>query len=249
MGGEIFMKIGICDNNLAVANDIKTLLEPIPSLQTAIIHTYSSSESLFFACDEETHDIIFIEIELGNESGIKVAEDLKNKYPDVQIIFMSTGDNYNLEVYNVTHTYFLKKPIDTNKLADAMAKAIKLMSEQQAKYIPIKVRNNVYKTPVSQIVYMEKVRRVVMVYLANGKIYRTYGKFTDFLENLDDDFFQCHNSFLININYVTALDSRKFILNMDPATKNGAILEIPVSKTYYNESKAKFISHIQSYTK
>ena len=58
--------------------------------------------------------------------------------------------------------------------------------------------------------------------MVNGEIYNVYGKLPELLESLNDFFFQCHTSYIINFRYIREMSEKKFILTPTYAGTAGA---------------------------
>ena len=80
-------------------------------------------------------------------------------------------------------------------------------------------------------------RKWQMILFRNSmyKRYVPYAKLVD--EKLSIDFYQCHRSFIVNLNYVTKYSSHMVILHND--------VEIPVSSKYRTELTNRMIDHFK----
>ena len=66
-------------------------------------------------------DVIFMDIKLADGNGIQVARNLLRFLPSAQIIFVSGYDDYYLDVYEVEHIYFIKKPLQDDIVSKALS--------------------------------------------------------------------------------------------------------------------------------
>ena len=74
------MNIAICDDDESSVNQIMQLLKPYQGTMNLSINTYSSGEAFIEKMDEALHnDIVFLDIEMGNISGIEVAQKIGKK--------------------------------------------------------------------------------------------------------------------------------------------------------------------------
>ena len=113
------MRIAICDDDPKASNslyqDITKIAEEQlntpqntePSLDPVMTRSdiFADPDELLFAAESEHYDLAFIDIELGDQSGIRLSNHLLRIHPDIQIIFFSGYDDYYLDVYNVDHVY------------------------------------------------------------------------------------------------------------------------------------------------
>ena len=53
---------------------------------------------------------------------------------------------------------------------------------------------------------------MIRINMVNGEVYNVYGKLPELLESLNDFFFQCHTSYIVNFRYIREMSEKKFIL-------------------------------------
>ncbi len=247
-GGLKTMHIAICDDDANTARDLQQKMLHLPAADIGRIDIFTDPDRFVFAAETTRYDLVFMDIELGNESGIDLSGRLLRSRPDMQIIFISGYDDYYLQVYDVEHVFFLKKPVDAARLQTALETARSRLALARSEFIPISSKQGITRIPQAGIMYLEKSRRLILFHTSDGETYRTYGKFSDFSDRLNSFFFQCHTSFVVNFRYVSEMRGRKFIISPS-LTATGRIetepeIEIPISKTYYNEAKEAFLRYL-----
>ena len=267
------MRIAICDDDPKASNslyqDITKIAEEQlntphntePSLDPVMTRSdiFADPDELLFAAESEHYDLAFIDIELGDQSGIRLSNHLLRIHPDIQIIFFSGYDDYYLDVYNVDHVYFLKKPVDPERLKTALYAAQRRILSLKDKFLTISNKQGVFRIPLQEILFLEKSRRLILVHTADGEVFKTYGKFSDFEDSLDSLFFQCHTSYIVNFRYVSEMSDRKFLVSAraglqvsiahplhGSAERSSFPLyspaqAIPISKTYYTQAREAFL--------
>ena len=178
------MNILICDDDAVLCEQLREMLIETAPQDIASIRTFTDGEALFFFLSEEKTgvDMIFMDIRLaGEDSGIDLAQRILEQHPGVQIIFISAYDTYYMDVYRVEHLYFLKKPIEPNRLAAAFFRAKEKIHSEQSKFLYLSTKQNVWKISFRDILYMEKSGRKILFFLKNGETRQFYGKFSDVL--------------------------------------------------------------------
>ncbi|WP_251614772.1 LytTR family DNA-binding domain-containing protein [Senimuribacter intestinalis] len=86
--------------------------------------------------------------------------------------------------------------------------------------------------PYSRIYYFEKQKRQVLVRGTGGQVLCSfYGKFEE-MEALPQNFLRCHNSMIVNMGRVSAIEKSNFLLI------DGSFVSI--SRTYLQESRLGF---------
>ena len=204
---------------------MRSKIQELETDRLSEILLFSEKEKLEFyaAGSREAADIVIVDMDQ-EDDGIAIAECVLEYQKNSQIIFVSGSDEYYLDVYNVDHVYFLKKPVESRLLAQALEKAVKKLDRLHGKCLVVKNKQGIYKIELSDIIYFENEKRKIHIHTVDRKI-SFYGKFEGLLDSLSRDFYRCHNSYIVNMAKVSELSGKKLLC------ENGK--SIPVSKTYY----------------
>ena len=95
------------------------------------------------------------------------------------------------------------------------------------KVFSFKIRGSVYVVPLEDIVYMENRLRKIAIHLTDGEPKLFYGTFRDVMEDLDERFFCCGRSYIVNLSHIRVLrENGNYELIMDTGrhitlSKNG----------------------------
>lgn len=100
--------IAVCQDNYAVAEEIKNLLSQYQEWKS-VIDIYYSGEA--FLKIHMRYDIIFLGIEVEGVSGIEVAKQVRKLDKEVFIIFITSYKNFYQSAFNVHAFQYLIKPI------------------------------------------------------------------------------------------------------------------------------------------
>lgn len=235
-------KICICDDDKSTLTKIKEELFRVIrkeySDEDFQVITYTTGTMLTGDVEDGyCPDIILMDIKLADGNGIEYAKKILEFNPSCQLIFISGYDDFYLDVYEVDHIYFLRKPVTTEKLSGAIERAMKKAEKIVEKVFSFTYNSKVTILPLNNIRYFEKDRRKINIYTVDETSYEYYGKMEDLLEKLDDEFFiRCHNSYVVNLNKIRGMLKENFLL--------GADIKIPISRNYSKEAKEKFMEHI-----
>ena len=122
-------KVLICDDDIFFAEGIKQDVLEIMGRENLHVETFVLEEQLEFYVAEHPDEpaIVMLDVKLKNNNGVNVAKNLQRANPDTQIIFMSGYDDYYLDVYEVEHIYFLKKPVKRQRLKQALSREKRLI--------------------------------------------------------------------------------------------------------------------------
>ena len=112
-------KIAICDDIPLHSEHLRELLCADENGVHASITTYACAAELLHAMEKATYDVLFLDVELGSESGIQLAQTINERMPQAQIVFVTANITNAVDVGEANHTYFLTKPVDPQKLLRA----------------------------------------------------------------------------------------------------------------------------------
>lgn len=203
-------------------------------LQIDIVHNGSE------LWKQDKIDLLFLDIELVGELGIALAEEVNRKYPDTLIIFVSGYPFYVTDTYRVNAVQFLVKPLQADVFLRVMDQVMAHYERKQDYYIR---RCEGELTPIqkSQIVYIEAQKRILQVFMADGKQLQYYGTLSEEAQLLAPyGVVRCHKGFLVNLNYVQRID-RKGILVAIPNRKT---YTIPVGESMYEAVYTAYLKHM-----
>lgn len=182
-------------------------------------------------------DILISDIMMpeGQPSGIDVVRRLFPPSSGTQVIYVSGYLDQALEVYPTNHLYFLLKPVDDEKLVEALALALSAVGRQQPRMFRIKIGHQEQLIHPSTIIYLESNLRKVTVCCRDSQL-ETYAKLDDLMPQLPDGFVRCHRSFIVNLAYVVSLD--KDAITLYDGTS------IPVSRRRAKEVQRTLLARI-----
>jgi len=181
---------------------------------------------------EVQYDVLLCDILAVSMNGIEAAKELRRLGESLSIIFISSTAEYALEGYQVDALRYIQKPIQIEKLKEALISAYR-MKDTKGDTLTFQVGDKLYKIPFGEIEYLESQGRETIVSTINEQI-SVHMKFSDMEQLLpEDSFVRCHRSYIINMHYVKDLARYRFL------TKRG--VEIPVSQLQYVDVKKKFM--------
>jgi len=167
-------------------------------------------------------DIVFLDIEMPNQSGLDILEYFPDKI-DFKIIFVTAYNQYAIEAFKLSAVDYLLKPVDISELKEAIAKAEKAIKTNNVNNQLNKLRESLKQLSIDKIaleipkgimfashkniLYFEADGMYTNVQLTEGKQKTICKPLKHFVEQLENNtlFFKCHRSYLINIKYVEEL--------------------------------------------
>lgn len=198
-------KIAVCDDESVICRTIYGMIKDISKLIDIRFETdcFSSGEEL---CDEmksNPYDLIFLDIELPRMNGVAVGKYIRESLNNetVQIAYISSKQQYAMELFESRPINFLIKPITKEKIQAIIDKLLKL-NAVDTQIFKFKVRQEHFKLPMSEIIYFSSSGRTVTL-VSNENSYVFYGTLDDIYGEINaGHFLYIHKSFIVNYRYV-----------------------------------------------
>lgn len=224
------MKILVCDDNKVICNDISKYIESNFDYNVSVAN---DKNSIYHYLNEDKLDLLIIDIVLGKINGIDIAKEFTKQFPNLNVIFITGyGDTYYKDIYKyINPCGFLEKPIQYNIL-NFFIKQIQDNFNARNSKLRINYNYNSYIIPNRDIIYIQSDKRLSVIHTTAEK-FKTYKKLSDMLDELPDTFIRCHQSFIVNRDYVRNVEGNQFLLS------SGNV--IPISKKYLKNVKDLFL--------
>ncbi len=181
---------------------------------------------------ETVIDVIFLDIQMPNETGI---EFLKNNDVQPKVIFTTAYSEYALESYDLEVIDYLLKPINEERFNKAIqklqhqltieskAKAFELLEIAGKDYVKIKSGAETHKIYFKELIRLESDGEYIK-YITEHKNYLVLGSLKKLSEKLPDSFLQVHRSHIIALSQIKG--RKKYTLILRDFTS------VPIGKTY-----------------
>jgi len=230
--------VAICDDDEMIINQIDALLGNI-SLTLNIkfdIDDFVTGEKLCESIESGNHyDIIFLDIGLPKINGIEVGKIIRDKHNNeqVSIVYISAEQSHSMQLFSTRPMDFLVKPLDACKLERVIKVHLKVTGFWSGVFT-FKVKHDTYRVPIKDIIYLENLKKEIVLYKNDGSIHKFYGG----LRRIYDEqlqkynFLHIHSSYLVNYGYVEIFEYEQVTLT------NGKVLPI-------SQPKRKFIRAMQ----
>jgi len=200
------MRIAICDDELFHREALKTALTGCVHLpEDASIIEYPGGRALINDHKKNPYNIIFLDIEMEDMSGLEAGQEIRRLDRNVIIIYLTGYDKYVFKSFRVEPFAYLIKPVDSSKIDDVMRRAVEKYKDLFY-IVDFKWQDNSYALKVCDIVYLESRLRHVN-FATENNVYKCVGKLVNF-ENrlLPYGFIRCHQSYLVNMSYIKCIE-------------------------------------------
>ncbi len=234
----------LVDDESLARDELAFLLKDFPDIEIAATAA-NGLEALKLIEDVEP-DLVFLDVQMPGLDGLGVIKRLREKdIPLPHFILATAFDNYAVEAFQLEAMDYILKPIEKERLAQAIDRARRSIAERQkpAAEAPVVVRTG----PVRAKILVRRENRnfivdsqdIIFATIDDGLITvvcqglegeSTYKTIEELQSNLDPDtFWRVHRSWLVNINRIKEVIpwfKSSFQLKMDD--KRGT--EVPVSR-------------------
>lgn len=247
------MKAIIIDDENKARRLIHTLIdEECPEIEE--IFEASDLESGVALIKEHHPDIVFLDIEMPNHSGLQILEFFEASEVNFQIIFITAYNEYAVQAFKLSAVDYLLKPIDIEEFKNAVDKAVssiknksidtklndlkKVFQQISLNKIVLEIPKGILFVSHDDLLFFEADGMYTKVYMKNNETQLICKPLKHFVDQLSEKpiFYKPHRSYLINLKYIKELVKKDgFHLIMENNKT------IPIAK----EKKEEFLQLIQ----
>jgi len=197
-------------------------IRKIPLLHLAA--TFDNALDAFTFLKKNTVDLIFLDINLGELSGIQLLESV---HISSDVIITTAYPDYALKGYDLDVTDYLLKPFTFERFLQAVDKvqqSLEKKEPQQGKdYFFVKTENRLEKIFFRDILFIEGMRDYRKIHSTQKKI-MTLQKFSELEAELPESVIcRVHKSYMVSINKIDSIEKDCIYISQTV---------IPVSETY-----------------
>ncbi len=156
---------------------------------------------------DDTYNAVFLDIDMPVMNGLETAKKIRELGSEMNILFVTNYASLAIDGYGVGALDFVVKPVKYGDVKKALQKVIgKIQSESNEEKIVIRVKSGYRTIKVNSIKYIE-VNTHDVFYYTTTETYKTREALKDIEKNINNpNFVKCSSSFLINLDYVDAID-------------------------------------------
>jgi len=192
------------------------------------LHILYADSDVFKAIEilnNETVDVIFIDIQMPQLTGIELMQMFNQRH---NFIITSAYPEYALDVFQFHVIDFLLKPITFNRFYQSVEKFIRwqetFQHETVDKFLFVKADRKHYKIDTDEILYIEGLKDYIRIHTATERMV-VLENMKDILEKLPpNQFFRIHRSYIIPRTKIKVIEGNQILMD------NGEYL--PIGETY-----------------
>lgn len=234
------LHIAICDDELMIAEKIKgVVVRKMKDLGEEFeIAINSSGKDLLLELETTPADLILLDIDMPEMSGIDVASRLYEKGKNESIIFVTSHSSLVFESLQYHPFQFIRKEHMIEELPQVLDNFMSIYHRNN-KVLEITDDEGTHVISIFYILYIERIDRKVSVICRNGEKHDIYLT----LKELERDYLvnglcRIHNGIIVNLKYVADIENTN--VTLDDGTK------LPLSRTRKKWVRQQYMKYMRA---
>ena len=232
------IRIAICDDEKYMSDHIRTLVLDFfrKKNREISLRMFSSGEDLLSYNGQI--DILFLDIQMKDMDGMETARRLRADKFRGFLVFITVLKEMVFQSFEVQAYDYLVKPVDDKQFEKTMDRLYASMQNASEDSLLVQKGYEGRIIPKDEIVFCEIIDRKIYLNLASGEVVDYYERIENLETKLDNRFYRCHRSYLINLKHLKGY--KNGIACMD----NGK--EIPVSRLRSKEFSGVVLQYMKN---
>ncbi len=211
------MKIAICEDDQKSAvklhGDIRHYFEEHAKNQPVEISLFYSGEELLACKHYDTFDAYFLDIYMLDIDGLTVARKIRLTNTAAQVVFCTSSPDFAIDGYSVRALSYLLKPYTPESLSQTLQTLLDV-SKPTKRRLVLQNGRNATSIYFDEIVYVESEGHSLRLHLFGQEPVVIREKLGTILQELatDQRFLRCHQSYVVNMDYIKTVRDKCFIL-------------------------------------
>ena len=202
-------KIVILEDQTEQAERLRKMLEQYEATHSDFSYSlrlYDRAIPLLtgYKCDA---DVLFLDIQVPDLSGMEVARRIRAVDEKVMIIFITMLTQYAIEGYSVGAFDYVLKPVRYEEFSAKMDRVCRMLAHQSSSVtIEVRTKEETRRLNADDISYIEVSNHDILIH-ANGEVIRQWGNLKSYEDKLTTSHFvRCNACYLVNLKYVRGIN-------------------------------------------
>jgi two-component system, LytTR family, response regulator LytT len=199
----------IVDDEAPARSELRFMLEQIPGVE--VVGEASSAREALELMRALDYDVVFIDIEMPQTSGIEVAQALKELPSPPQVVFVTAYSEHAVRAFEVEATDYLVKPLSDERLRAAVAKVRREEAPREdagqvvpprVSRLPVEKLGKKLLVPIEDIVFITSKDDYSFVHTNDQRYLSSMSLGTLEKRLAGDVFFRVHRGYVVNLHKV-----------------------------------------------
>lgn len=212
------MDIAICDDcesDALLARDlIKKSLKDIHVAANIVCYNCAEDVKSKLFEHKESLDILILDIDMPEVSGMELTEELRTNNMNLIIIFLTNHEEFVFKAIEFQPFRYIRKIRIEAEMPLAILSAVKVIESKRDKQIILNTDDGEMKVMLSEIMYFETEKRKIAVHLQNGKKLFVNKKISEVQKMVNKEkFIMIHRCCVVNADYIRNISDSIVILD------------------------------------
>jgi two-component system response regulator LytT len=240
----------IVDDEPLARDELSYLLRR--SKKVEIVGEAESIDTALAQIQDLKPDIVFVDIQLAENSGLDLARQLLDLNHRTEVVFATAFDEYALKAFELNAADYILKPYDERRILQTVEKVARLQELRESRVtlnlsqksntadrvekLAFTVEERILLIPISKIVYISSVEGKTVI-ATDEQQYKVSEPLMAFEQRLHStSIVRVHRSFLVNLDSIVEIQPW-FHSTYTLIMKDGS--KVPVSRTYIKELRQR----------
>jgi DNA-binding LytR/AlgR family response regulator len=210
----------IVDDEEPAREELKRLLQKFPEVK--ILGEFEDAVTAFNFVSQNAVEVIFLDINLGGISGVKLANQIKEFKDFPMIIFVTAYSEFAVDAFDVGAIDYILKPIDEGRFFKTIVKIKNVLSQKENK------KENFVVCNLKDELLLVRLGDISYFFTEGGKLYIKKGKEEMPVKGLNLQgaenrfstfgFFRINKEYLINLSKISKIIpwfKGRYLIEMD----------------------------------
>ena len=198
------LRLAICEDDSYVVEELEVFLE---GMHDTLIEydVFFSANELENELEYNEFDAFFLDIELGKESGIELARNIRRYNQYAVIVFITSYPQYVYDAFDVIAFDYIIKPLCVEKIRNVISNISEYLFFSNRTFVFMSNRKK-YAIHYKNLIYFEKCRNKINIYTNTYNNYTSNMTIEEVIKRLPEDLFvRINRGCIVNISMITEI--------------------------------------------
>ena len=198
--------MAVVEDQKLEAQRLETLLKQAFAGEDVVCTLFESGDDFLQRFTTAQYDVVFLDICMEGTNGIETARKLREKEPQLLIVFVTSSPEYVWDAFPVHPFDYLLKPCREEKIVQLAAELRRVLCRQEPE-LEVRIARQTVQLPLHKICYAVSQNHFVRVVTDDGEC-RAVSNFAQVEQQLktQENFLVCNRGVVLNMDKVLRFD-------------------------------------------